>query len=238
MIIIIFILVDTPQIGNTYTEQVDNLQNHGTYVPPNKPPPILDSHVSMTQSNHHYSRLIRSQKKAGKYRERPVSDGSVNSSIYYNNTPEYDNYDDDGIEYYAEFNEEHMENPYVNENESLVYTDAQYGAESDFYLQKQRKKQSFVRSSSLELESDKEGARAREAANMMNATGTLSVVNSPRHVYQNCVPKSEYDNARLKPTIKTVNRATGSTSYNQEITGIRELGTEYTNAEILESTAF
>ena len=237
MIVIIAAKFDIPpQTVNTYTEQVDDLQK-GIFVPPNKPPPTLNSHTCTTKSNHHYSRLIRSRPKAGKYRERPMS-GSSEISPYYNITSEHDNYDD-GIEYYVEFDEEHLDSPYVDESESLVCTDAQYSAESDLYFQQQqqqRKRQSFVRSSSLELESDKEGAHAREAVNTLNATNT--VVNSPRCVYQNCTSKSEYDNAKLKPTLKKARRETGSTSYNHEIMGTRELGTEYTNAEILESTTF
>ena len=212
---------DVPQTINT--EQGDE----GKFVPPNKPPPTLLS-CTLTTS-HHYSRLIRSRPKIGKNSERSASGSELD-------------YTDGGIEYYVEFDDERMENPYVDESESLVCTDARYGAESDFYLQqqqqqqqKQRKQQSFVRSSSLELESDKEGTHTREAADTVNSINPM--VNSPQHVYQNWVPKSEYDNVRLKPTSKKAKHETWSTSYDQETTDARELETEYANAEILENTA-
>ena len=209
---------DVPQTINT--EQGDE----GKFVPPNKPPPTLISRTLTT--SHHYSRLIRSQPKTGKNSERSAS-GSEHDYI------------DDGMEYYVEFDDERMENPYVDESESLVCTDARYGAESDFYFQqqqqKQRKQQSFVRSSSLELESDKEGTHTREAADTVNSTNLM--VNSPQHAYQNWLPKSEYDNVRLKPTSKKSKRETGSTSYDQETTDTKELETVYANAEILENTA-
>ena len=150
-----------------------------------------------------------------------ATSGSESSAYYI--IPDHDK--DDRIEYYGE---EHTEDPYLDESESLVYTDSHYGAESDIYLQQQRKEQAFVRSSSLELQSEEEGARARKAASTINA------VNHSQHNYQNCVPKGKYDNAVLSPTSEEI---TASTPYYQEIVATRELKTEYTNADVLESTA-
>ena len=145
--------------------------------------------------------------------------GSESSAYYI--IPDHDKVD--GIVYYGE---EHTGDPYIDdETESLIYTDSHYGAESDIHLQQQRKQQEFVRSSSLGLESDEEGARARKAVN---------VVNHSQHKYQNCVPKGKYDNAVLSPTSEEI---TDSTPYYQEIIATRELKTEYTSADILESTA-
>lgn len=198
------------------------------FVPPNKPPPTLISHTRTT-TNHHYSRLIRSRPKTGRSSERSAGGSELD-------------YNEDEMEYYTEFDDEHMENPYVDESESLVYTDAHYSAESDFHLQqqqlqKQRKQQSFVRSTSLELESHNEGIHAytREAGNGM----IPKMARSPQHdnVYQNCIPQSVYDNARLRPTSKKAKSERGSASYNQEDTDNRELETEYSNAEMLEKAA-
>ena len=207
---------------NTSTEQGDE----EIFVPPNKPPPTLFSHTHAT-TNHHYNCLIRSRPKTGHFSERSARGSGLD-------------YDDDGIEYYTAFGHECMENPYVDESESLVYTDAHYSAESDLYLQqqlKQRKQQSLVRSSSLELELDEESTRtlSREEANTMNGTNLMG--NSTGHMYQNCIPKSEYDNVRLKPTSRKVKHETKPTSYHQEAMDTRELETEYANAEIMENAA-
>jgi hypothetical protein len=133
-----------------------------------------------------------------------------------------------------------MENLYVDESESLVctVTDAQYSAESDLYLQqqlRQRKQQSLVRSSSLELELDEESKNTREETNAMNGANPMG--NSPGHMYQNCIPKSEYDNVRLKPiSRKTKCERASATYYYHQDRSTRELETEYANAEILENT--
>ena len=87
------------------------------------------------------------------------------------------------------------------------------------YLQqqlKQRKQQSLVRLSSLELELDEENTRtlSREEANTMNGTNPMG--NSTGHVYQNCIPKSEYDNVRLKPTSRKAKHETRPTAYHQQ----------------------
>ena len=229
--LIIVITDATPTARATITEQVDEVQE-GTFVPPNKPPPTLKSLTNKRThvTNHRYNRLIRFP-KAGKNSSRIRSISGSESSAYYI-TPEHDN--NDGVEYYGEFDEEHIETPYVDESESLIYTDSHYGAESDIYLQQQRKQQMFITSSSLELQADKEGTHARKAANTINATNQM--VHS-QHKYQNCVLRSKYDNAVLKPTSKKATIDTDSTPYYQEIIATRELGTEYTNAEILESTA-
>ena len=213
------------------TEQGDE----ETFVPPNKLPPTLFSHTHTT-TNHHYNRLIRSRPKTG---ERSARGSGLD-------------YDDDGIEYYTDFGHERMENPCVDASESLICTDAQYSAESDLHLQqqlKQRKQQSLVRSSSLELELDEESILCilpREEASTMNGTNAMG--NSAGHMYQNCIPKSEYDNVRLKPKSEYDNVRLKSTlgkakcemrptSYHQEAMDTRELETEYANAEILENTA-
>ena len=205
------------------------------FVPPNKPPPTLFSHTHAT-TNHHYNRLVRSRPTTGHSSERSARGSGLD-------------YDDDGIEYYTDFGHERMENPYVDTSESLVCTDAQYSAESDLHLQQQRKQQSLVRSSSLELELDEESVciLPREEASTMNGTNAMG--NSAGHVYQNCIPKSEYDNVRLKPksdseydnvrlksTLRKAKCETRPTSYHQEAMDTRELETEYANAEILENT--
>ena len=215
------------------TEQGDE----ETFVPPNKPPPTLFSHTHAT-TNHHYNRLVRSRPKTGHSSERSARGSGLD-------------YDDDGIEYYTDFGHERMENPYVDASESLICTDAQYSAESDLHLQqqlKQRKQQSLVRSSSLELELAEESTciLPREEASTMNGTNAMG--NSAGHVYQNCIPKSEYHNVRLKPkseydnvrlksTLRKAKCETRPTSYHQEAMDTRELETEYANAEILENTA-
>ena len=74
---------------------------------------------------------------------------------------------------------------------------------------------------------------SREEVNTMNRP----MGNSTGHVYQNCLPKSEYDDVRLKPTSRKAKRETRPTSYHQETVDTRELETEYANAEILENAA-
>ena len=67
--------------------------------------------------------------------------------------------------------------------------------------------------------------------------GTNPMGNSTGHVYQNCIQKSEYDNVRLKPTLRKAKHETRPTSYHQETMDTRELETEYANAEIMENAA-
>ena len=99
------------------TEQGDE----ETFVPPNKPLPTLFSHTHTT-TNHHYNRLIKSRPKTGHCSERSARGSGLD-------------YDDDEIEYYTAFGHECMESPCVDESENLVYTNTQYSARSDLYLQ-------------------------------------------------------------------------------------------------------
>ena len=51
-------------------------------------------------------------------------------------------------------------------------------------------------------------------------------------MYQNCIPKSENDNVKLKPTSRKAKHETRPTSYHQETMDTRELEKEYANAEL------
>lgn len=77
------------------------------------------------------------------------------------------------------------------------------------------------------MQSDEEGKLVREAAITVN-TGNQMARDRSRHNYQNC--------AVLSRTPKDVSN-TGTTPYYQEIVATRELKTEYTSADVLESTA-
>ena len=204
-------------------------QETALITPPNKPPPRLRGFTNNRRStaDQQYSRLNRSTPKAGKSNSRGRAATDTESTYYI--TPDHDN--DDRVPFYGEFNEEHTKVPYIGESESQVYTDPHYGAESDIHLQQQRKQQAFVRSSSLELQSDEEGKCAREGASTINAVNQMA---RSQHKYQNCVPRGNYDNAVLSSTSEDV---TESTPYYQEIIATRELKTDYTTANILESPA-
>ena len=75
------------------------------------------------------------------------------------------------------------------------------------------------------MQSDEEDKLAREAASTANAGNQMA---RSRHNYQNC--------AVLSRTPEDVSNI-GSTPYYQEIVATRELKTEYTSADVLESTA-
>lgn len=232
-------LTSTVQVTeNTYTDE----SQEQPFAPPKGPPPTLqalDTNKHTRVSNHQYNRLRFP--KAGRKNHRAQSKSDSESSAYYI-IPEHDRDDDDGVEYYTEFDEENMENPYVDESQSLIYTDSQYSTESDLYSQQQKKlqyTQSIVRSSSLELQSDDEDTRARQAARAMNNTGQMP--HSP-HNYQNCVPKHKYGNTapsarKVKNNVDIENDSrTTSTPYYQEIVATREFRTQYTAAEMLEES--
>lgn len=203
--------------ANITTAVHDDLDS--SLIPPSKPPPTLRGITNNRATDHQYNRLKRStpDTRRNNSRERATTAGSDSSAYYI--IPEHDN--DHRIAYYGEFNEELLDDPYVNESESLIYTDhdSHYGAESDIHLQQQ----AFVRSSSLELQSDEEGKHAREAASKVNAGNQEA---RSQHNYQNCAVLS-----------RTPEDVTGSTPYYQEIIATRELKTEYTSADVLESTA-
>jgi hypothetical protein len=211
---------DAIPAANITTAVHDDLDS--SLIPPSKPPPRLRGFTNNRATDHQYNRLKRSTPDTCRNDSRERATTGSDSSAYYI-IPDHDN--DDRIAYYGEFNEELLDDPYVNESESLVYTDhdSHYGAESDIHLQQQRKQQAFVRSSSLELQSDEEGKHAREAASTVNAGNQVA---HSRHNYQNCAVLS-----------RTPEDVTGSTPYYQEIIATRELKTEYTSADVLESTA-
>ena len=150
--------------------------------------------------------------------------GSESSAYYI--TPEHNNSDE--VEYYVDFDEENLDKPYVDESESLIYTDSQYSTESDLHLHQQIKQQSFVRSSSLELQLDKEDAHT-QAALMMNGGSQLP------NAYQNCLPKNKKENGKVKSNMAMLTTdECFQTSLHQDVVITKELGTEYTNAEVLE----
>ena len=148
------------------------------------------------------------RKSKGETQQRSGSE----SSAYYI-TPEHNV--DDGVEYYVDFDEDHLDHPYVDASESLFYTDSQYSTESDLHLQQQKKQKHFVTSSSLELQSENEDIHI-QAAEMMNDTTSQQ----PRK-YQNCLPKRKNsESKKTKPSVGEVS--------------CQQLTTEYTNAEVLE----
>ena len=158
---------------------------------------------------------------------QPRSDSE--SSAYYI-TPEHNS---DEMEYYVDFDEENLDKPYVDESESLIYTDSQYSTESDLHLHKQKKQQSFVRSSSLELQLDKEDTHT-QAAQMMRGSRQL-----PRRYLKICKTSRLNRNANYNPSSR--NDKSGVRNYHdnaalngEEIIPAGELNTSYTNAKALE----
>ena len=187
----------------------------------------LGTDGSLQISNHQYNRLRFPKKRKNKSQAKQRS-GSESSAYYI--TPEHDG--DDGVEYYVDFDEEHLEQPYVDASESLLYTDSHYSTESDLHLQQQRNQKHFVTSSSLELPSENEDIHV-QAAEMMNDT-----TRQQPHKYR--LPKSKNKTGVKSSSGNSKDRVDElrekSTPTYQEIIATTELVTEYTSAKTLEDS--